>query len=312
MRGSNAERVDVDNAGLMAAIDLGSNSFQMLLAEVVGGRILEIAKFREKVQLAGGLDSGRQLQETTLRRAYQCLEKFAKEIRGLEPANIRAVGTDALRRAVNRRQFVEQAEKLLGVPVEVISGAQEAKLIYRGAAASAELPGLSSLVLDIGGGSTELAVGVGEKVGAQASLPLGCVGYSQRFFAEQKTDRQNFDRVVRLMRQTLELIPEEIRNGHWQQAIGTSGTVLAIENVLVENGWSPKGISQSGLLWLVDNICTGQPVAEIGLAGLNLDRSDIFIAGVAIMVALFQALDLKYLKTSPYSLREGLIYSMST
>lgn len=310
MQGNNAQSIQINSVGQMAVIDLGSNSFQMLLVEVLGGRIVEIARFREKIQLAAGLDVNSNLQETVLHRAYQCLRGFAEHLVGIECSNIRIVGTDALRRAVNRKQFVDNAAGLLGAPVQIISGEEEAKLIYRGAIASVDQPELVSLVMDIGGGSTELAVGQGSDVIAQASIALGCVDYTRRFFSEQKTDQQQFLRVVRLMRQTLGLLPEEIRVGQWQQAIGTSGTIASIERVLVTNEWCPKGISKAGLMRLVSHICSGRPIDELDIKGISADRADIFIAGVAITLALFEELDLQYLKTSPQALKEGFIYAM--
>ncbi|MCF7982652.1 MAG: exopolyphosphatase, partial [Pseudomonadales bacterium] len=156
MPGNNAEKIRINSAGQIAVIDLGSNSFQMLLAEVLNGNVIEIARFREKIQLAAGLDVNCQLQDRVVFQAYQCLQHFAEHLAGIEPSNVRAVGTDALRRAVNRGQFIDMAVELLGVPVDIISGNDEAKLIYRGAIASIDQPELVNLVLDIGGGSTEL------------------------------------------------------------------------------------------------------------------------------------------------------------
>lgn len=310
MQGGNAENIEDAGAGLMAVIDLGSNSFQMLLVEALNGKVIEIARFREKVQLAAGLDDEGRLQETTLCRAYQCLSRFAGEIADLDRRNVRVVGTEALRRAVNRAEFVARAQQLLGVPVTVISGEDEARLIYEGVIAGADQPDLITLVLDIGGGSTEMAVGRSGMLEAQASVALGCVDCSRRYFPKQKTSPAEFAQAVSVMQQQLALLPERIRGSYWQQAIGTSGTILAIEKTVVENGWCRRGVSRAALQQLAEQVCSGRPLMQMGLAGVPEDRADIFIAGVAIAVALFNELDLEHLKTSPYTLREGLIYAM--
>jgi len=310
MQRAHAKNIEDPGADLMAVIDLGSNSFQLLLVVVINGKVMEVARRREQVQLAAGLDANRRLQGATLRRAYRCLEVFAGEIATVAPHNVRVVGTDALRRAVNRAEFVERAEQLLGVPVRVITGEQEARLVSRGAALGLDQPALKTLVLDIGGGSTELALGEDGAVHAQASVALGCVDYSSRFFPNQKTTAQHFAEAVRVMGEQLETLPAPIVNGDWQQAVGASGTILAIERVLATHGWCPRGISRLALRQLIERLACGQRIERIGLAGLAPDRAAIFIAGVAITQALFDHLDLEYLKTTAYALREGLVDAM--
>lgn len=307
MHASQANPLLPDTAGLMAVVDLGSNSFQMLFAEMLNGRVVEIARFREKVQLAGGLDAANRLEAPVLAKAYRCLQAFAEQLKGIAAENILVVGTDALRRATNQAEFLARAKQILPVPVAVISGDEEAQLIYQGVIANVEQPDLMNLVLDIGGGSTELAMGRGDALDATASIAVGCVDIKRAYFPESRTSLDQFKASVAAIVERLTQLPQHIKVGHWQQAIGTSGTILAIEQVVVENGWCPKGISRESLQQLVQRLCVDQPLAELELRGVSEDRLDIFIAGVAITYALFEALNLAYLKTSEQSLKEGLV-----
>lgn len=310
MQNNAARDIGTEQVGLMAAIDLGSNSFHMLIAELVDGRLAVVQRQGEKIQLAAGLDKNRYLSDQVMHRALKCLEGFADKLIGIPREHIRVVGTDALRRAANRDEFMVRAAAKLGVPIEVISGEEEARLIYQGALAARAVTDESVLVLDIGGGSTEFALGKGKQVNGQTSLQLGCIEYSRRFFPELKTDRKTFDHAVELIGRQLRQLPLPFKARNWQQVIGTSGSMQAIENVLLENGWAHKGIDRRGLSCLIESVCRGHPLTSSGLRGLTRDRNDIFIAGVAIVTALFNALGLERMLVSQQALKEGLIYSM--
>lgn len=298
------------NRELYAALDLGSNSFHLLIVQKTEGGFVEVARHGEKVQLAAGLDHDGSLTDEVMRRGSQCLGRFAIQLSGIPATNICVVGTDALRRANNRDLFIGMAQAQLGIPLRVLSGEEEARYIYQGVMMGVDHPLRSTLIFDVGGGSTELILGQGPVSRTHSSIPLGCVSYSRRFFPELKTDRCHFERAVSAILQVLTILPAEFQTGSWQQVIGASGTVLAIESVLTAQGWSERGIGLSGMVNLVDRLCCNQPLHELELTGLPREREDIFLGGVAILYALFKELGLKQVATSRQALREGLIAAM--
>jgi len=297
-----------------AAIDLGSNSFHILVAEFVDGRMEPVHCWGEKIQLADGLDQQDNLTDAAKQRAFACLTRFAEAIEDVPAQRIKVVGTDALRRAADSAEFVAQAEALLGVSIDVISGEQEARIIYQGVLEGDKSRGQAVaepvLIIDIGGGSTELVLGKGDQVVACTSLPLGCVSYSRRFFPGQSSDQAAFDASMKLLDAELAVVQNTFTSSNWQQVIGTAGTALAIEEILQALGWVESGISRSSLERLAGLLCEGKSVEALRVPGLSEERFDIIIAGVAIMLAVFRAFDIEELETSSDSLREGLIYSL--
>jgi len=314
MQAGLAAHLSVDKNNFVAAIDLGSNSFHILVAEFVNGRLRPVHCWGEKIQLAEGLEQYSILSIAAKQRAFGCLARFAEAIAEVPVSQVRVAGTDALRRAADSDEFIAQAEALLGVPVNVISGEQEARIIYRGVRegvkAKGSLASESTLIIDIGGGSTELVLGKGDEILNCVSLPMGCVSYSQRYFPNQCCDRDALEQSLRALKFDLAPIRDTCTAINWQQAIGTAGTALAIEAVLVAKGWTTVGISREGLEKLAELLCEGKSVAALQLPGLSEERFDIVTAGVVIMLAVFQTLGITTLETSEESLREGLIYSL--
>ncbi len=310
MISDNAREICGVNDGLFAALDLGSNSFHLLIAEKSNCGFVEVARYGEKVQLAAGLNDAQQLTDDAMRRGSMCLGKFATKMAGIPSKNICVVGTDALRRAKNSDIFRSMAEAQLGVPLRILSGEEEAKYIYRGVMSNATNPHIATLVFDIGGGSTELVLGQGPVSRVHASMPLGCVNYSRQYFPRQRTDRKHFERAVSAILQTLTMLPAEFQTGSWRQVVGASGTVLAIAAVLEAQGWSKTGITIEGLQMLAEHVCCNQPLSELALSGLPKEREDIFLGGLAIVYALFKELGLEQITTSQQALREGLIHTL--
>lgn len=312
---SNIEQAGAAQGHLAAAIDLGSNSFHILVAEFADGKMLPVHCWGEKTQLADGLNEHAFLSEAAKTRARDCLRRFAEAIANVPAERVRVVGTDALRRAADSAEFVVEIERLLGAPVQVISGEQEASIIYQGVLAGKKARqqpiAEPALIIDIGGGSTELVLGQGDQILASVSLPLGCVSYSQRFFPQQVSDCSTFEQSLDALRAELAPIREVYASSNWQQAVGTAGTALAIESVLLAKGWASGGIHREGLERLAGLLCQGKSLAALELPGLGEERFDIVTAGVAIMLALFQALDIDFIETSIDSLREGLVYSLA-
>lgn len=304
----------VTKQNYFAAIDLGSNSFHILVAEFINDHMQPVHCWGEKTQLADGLDEQENLSAAAKQRAFACLARFAEAIADVPVNRVKVVGTAALRKAADGLEFVKQAEKLLGVPVVIISGEQEAHIIYQavinGKRERNQAIAETALIIDIGGGSTELVLAKPDKLIACASLPLGCVSYSQRFFPNQSSSSTTFEQALQKLRAELSPIRDVYSSHNWKQGIGTAGTAIAIESVLLAKGWSNGGINREGLVRLADILCHGENVAALHLPGLNEERFDIVTAGVAIMLAIFQVFEIEHLETSSDSLREGLVYSL--
>ena len=310
MYSNTASDVNLQNADLMAAVDLGSNSFHILIVDVSSGRAIPLRRWGEKVQLAADMNGDETLSLQAKQRGYQCLQSFVDELAGIPSENILIVGTDIFRRAKDCESFVEHAQAILNSPIKVLSGEEEARMIFQGVVAHQKQPSIDTLVLDIGGGSTEVAVGNKNTDAFMDSLPLGCVSYGERFFPDRCATPYVFAQAVSAISQEIELVAKKLCNLQWRRAIGTSGTILSIESVLQGMGLSHTGISRNSLAMLVDRICCTKTIDELKLVGLSPTRSDIFLPGVAILSALFETLNIEEIQTCQYDLREGLIASM--
>lgn len=298
------------SAGHISAIDLGSNSFHMIVARVDHGEIGVLSKLAEKVQLAEGLDEKLLLTEEAQQRGIDCLQRFAQKITGIGPSILRVVGTNALRQARNRDQFLTRAEQVLGVPVEIISGREEARLIYLGVAHTVADDEGKRLVVDIGGGSTEFIIGERFEGLALESLHMGCVSYANRYFPDGNITDKAFSEAVNSARREIWSIEKAFKNIGWSSSVGASGTVRAIEQVLISNGWSEDGITLEGMLKARDAILQLNHCKEIQLDGLKKDRRAIFPSGLAILIGIFKQLDIQEMAFSDGALREGLLYDL--
>ena len=295
----------------LAAIDLGSNSFHMVVAGVVHNELRLQEGLSEKVQLGAGLDAALHLTDEAQQRALACLARFAQRIAGFPRGSVRVVGTNTLRLARNARHFIARAEALLGHDIEIVAGREEARLIYLGVSHSLPDSGDSRrLVVDIGGGSTELIIGEGFESVATESLHMGCVSFSQRFFAGGSITDKAFNRAVLAARQEAVSLETDYRQLGWEQAVGASGTIKAIAQVCKENGWSEDGISREGLQRIRKRLLRAGYSNKIELPGLREDRAAIFPAGVAILTGIFQQLDIATMSFSSGALREGVLYDL--
>ncbi len=293
-----------------AAIDLGSNSFHLVVAREDEHAITVIDRERDMVRLAAGLDERNLLTREASTRALECLARFGERLRGLKSDNVRVVGTNALRKAKNSRQFIARAEKALGFSIEIISGVEEARLIYLGVAQTLQGDRGRRLVVDIGGGSTEIIVGDKSKSLFLESLYMGCVSNSERFFPRGIYDKPRMREAILAAQLELEPIVVALGNLDASDVIGTSGTARAIDRVLRENGWSETGITRKGLKKLVKKIIKAGSVDKLEIAGLGLDRQPVFAGGVAVMSAVFKTLDLDFMRVSDGSLREGVLHEL--
>jgi len=300
-----------NNIETAAAVDLGSNSFHMIVAEVNGGRLKVVDKMREMVRLAGGLDEKNRLRDEVAVRAVDCLRRFGQRLRGVPKGNVRAVGTNTLRKARNSGQFVARAEEALGHPIDVISGHEEARLIYLGVSHSLEDDSRQRLVVDIGGGSTELIVGRKFEPRYMESLHMGCVSSSQRYFRDGKITAQQMHAAEIAAHQELESLTTVYRKIGWETSVGASGTILAIHDAVHSEGWSKDGITPAALKKLSKALISAGHVDNLELNGVTAERAPVFPGGVAILSAIFEALGIEQMGVASGALREGLIQDPS-
>jgi len=293
---------------LIAAVDLGSNSFHMIICKVEKGQLKTIDRLKEMVRLASGLDSKNHLDNKTQERALSCLKRFGQRIQGFPKNSVHIVGTNTLRTAKNASAFLKKAETALGYPIHIISGIEEARLIYQGVAQSLQTNENRRLVMDIGGGSTEYIIGTNTHIAKKESLRMGCVTVSNRFFHEGKISSQKLHAAILFSKQRLRGDKRQFIAKNWDEAIGASGSIRSIRKVLVANQWSQGNITFEGLKSLKKHILNCQHISELKLAGLDDERLAVFLGGFTTLYASFEALHIENMSVSEGALREGLIY----
>lgn len=295
---------------IVAAVDLGSNSFHMVVARQEHGALKVLDRIKEMVRLAAGLDADECLAPDAMDRAIACLERFGQRVRELPRGSVRAVGTNTLRNATNAREFMQRAEQALGHPIEVVSGVEEARLVYLGVADGLADDGLRRLVVDIGGGSTELIIGARHEPRMMESLEMGCVSISRRFFASGKFDKAAVEQARQTVLQELEPVERAYRRAGWEQVVGTSGTIRAVQSVIRGQDWSDGPITAEGLALTVKAVLKAGSVKKLDLKGLASDRAPVFIGGVLVLEGVFRSLDIQAMEVSEGALREGLLYDL--
>jgi exopolyphosphatase/guanosine-5'-triphosphate,3'-diphosphate pyrophosphatase len=294
---------------VLAAVDLGSNSFRLQVARVEGEQLYMLDGLREPVRLAAGLTADKYLDADAQQRALAALGRFAERLRDLPREAVRAVGTNSLRVAKNAADFIPQAERALGFPIEVIAGHEEARLIYLGVAHGLPPSKDNRLVMDIGGGSTEFIIGNGFTPLKLESLYMGCINFSNRFFPDGKITKQNLNQADFAARNELQTIVADYK-GQWQQALGSSGTAKAIAEILEQNGYSKGGITRAGLDKLRAHLLDSGDMQKLDLQGLRQDRISTLAGGFAILYAAFCELDITCMEAATGALREGVLYDL--
>ena len=300
---------------ILAAIDMGSNSFRLELAQLQHGQYRRIDYLKETVRLGAGLDAMSMLTEEAAQRGLACLRRFADRLSGLPGRQVRAVATQTLREARNRNAFLARAQEVLGHPIEVISGREEARLIYAGVARLqvAEDP---RLVIDIGGRSTEMILGRGPQPLSAESFQIGSVSLSMRFFPDGRFIAEAFRAAqVAAGAELEEAITQFSRQGaqpRWKQALGSSGTVGAVAQILAANGISPDGaITLDGLRWCIEQCLLAGRVDALKLAGLKEDRRAVVGGGLCILYTLLTHFDIERLHPAKGALRQGVIFDLA-
>ena len=294
----------------LAAVDLGSNSFHLQIARVVNHQLYPLDSLKETVRLGAGVTHDRKIEAKTAERAFSALRLFAERLRGLPKEAVRVVGTNALRVAKNADAFVKEAEAILGYPIEVIAGREEARLIYIGVANSLPPSQHDRLVVDIGGGSTEFIIGHRLKPKVLDSLYMGCVSYSERYFPDGTMDKRSFKEAQLAASKELEQISTKFRKEGWKNAIGSSGTAKALGIILQENGQTAEGISREGLEWLRDKAIKAGGFTSLTLPGVKGDRLPVLPGGLAIMLTIFEVLDIRHMSIADTALRDGVLYDL--
>lgn len=295
---------------ILAAVDLGSNSFRLQIARVENDQLYMLDGLREAVRLAAGITEDKRLDKPAQQRALSCLQKFGERLRGLPREAVRAVGTNSLRVAKNAPEFLQQAETALGFPIDVIAGREEARLIYLGVARTLPQTAGKRLVMDIGGGSTEFIIGNGLQPLKLESLYMGCVSYSVRFFPDGKINKSNLKQAELAARSEVQAIASEFSKGHWNVAFGSSGSARVLCDILEQNGYSSGGLTREGLEQLRVQLLKAGDVNKLDLPGLRPDRIPVLAGGYAIMYAAFCELGIEHMQPALGALREGLLYDL--
>ncbi|MEW9797431.1 Ppx/GppA phosphatase family protein [Alteromonas sp. CYL-A6] len=291
-----------------AAIDLGSNSFHMVVVHVINGSVQIVGKIKQKVRLAAGLDDDMVLDEASMERGWQCLQTFSERLQDIPRSNIRVVATATLRLAVNACDFITRAEKILNHKLDVISGEEEARQIYLGVAYTSANQG-NSLVVDIGGASTEVIIGNDMTPIHLKSMDMGCVTFMERYFADGVLSEASFEAAVAAAHANIDPLADTFLCFDWQNCLGASGTPQAITEILVAQGIS-DAIRLDYLYHLRKQCIDCEHMSRLEIEGLEENRKPIFPSGLAILISLFEALQIDTMNISGGALREGLIYGM--
>ena len=298
----------LSSTSLYAAIDLGSNSFHMLVVREVAGSIQTLTRIKRKVRLAAGLSSDNHLSPEAMERGWQCLRLFAERLQDIPHAQITVVATATLRLAVNAVDFIAKAQEILGCPVQVISGEEEARLIYQGVAHTTGGDD-RRLVVDIGGASTELVTGTGAQATSLFSLSMGCVTWLERYFADRNLGKENFDEAENAAREVLRPVMDELRYHGWKVCVGASGTVQALQEIMMAQGMDER-ITLAKLQQLKQRAIQCGRLEELEIEGLTLERALVFPSGLSILIAIFKTLNIETMTLAGGALREGLVYGM--
>ncbi|WP_425666439.1 exopolyphosphatase [Vibrio tubiashii] len=293
----------------VAAIDLGSNSFHMVVAKVIDQDLQLVSRHKQRVRLAAGLDAQKNLDNASIERGLECLAIFAERLQGFDQQNVRIAATHTLRQANNAHIFLQRAREVLPFPIEIIPGIEEARLIYLGVAHT-QPESDSKLVVDIGGGSTEMIIGSGFEPQLINSKQMGCVSYTKRYFANGKLSKKNFAKAILAAEQKMESLAYRYKKKGWDIAFGSSGTIKAIREVLVGLGYEDGLINAKRLNEVIDTLCEWETIDEIELSGLTPERKPVFAAGVAILSAIVKSLKVTEMHFSEGALREGLLFEM--
>ena len=295
---------------VIAAVDLGSNSFHMVVARYSHGQLVIIDRLREMVRLAAGVGEDGRIDKVVAARALASLERFGQRLRDIDARNVRVVGTNALRIARRKQAFLERAREALGFPIEIVSGMEEARLIYSGVAHNLPNEPGRRLVIDIGGGSTELIIGERYEPLELESLQIGCVSLSQRFFGDGRLSVKRIQRARVAAQLELEPIQAAFQRRGWERAVGSSGTIRVIADSIREMDSTASNITPQGLEKLLQKLASSGSLRELDLDSVSDERRPVFPGGVVILAETIAALGIEQMRFVEGALRDGLLYDM--
>ncbi len=300
----------MQNGSLLAAVDLGSNSFRLEIGRYDRGQINRTEYLKETVRQGNGLDADRNLTPEAMQRGWDCLARFGERLAGFKKTQVRAVATQTLREARNRDTFLERANKILGFSIDVISGREEARLIYQGVAHMLPQSDERRLVVDIGGRSTEMIVGKGLEARTMESYRVGSVAWSMKYFSDGQFSVRAFESAEIAAKAILDEATNSYRAGAWDVAYGSSGTIGAVSDVLSAAGWAPGLVTREGLDWLLDRLIKSQSADRLKIDGMKEDRRAVIGGGVSVLRAVFDLLDIKQMQAAVGALRHGVLYDL--
>jgi exopolyphosphatase/guanosine-5'-triphosphate,3'-diphosphate pyrophosphatase len=301
---------DREKSSTFAAVDLGSNSFHLLVARRSHGELRVLDRIKETVRLGGGLDEKGRIDADTRARAIECLARFGQRLRGLPADNIRAVGTQTFRRMRDARPFMAEAEAALECPIDIIGGREEARLIYLGVSQGVSGHEDRRLVIDIGGGSTELVIGEGLETLEMESLQFGCVSLTNWYFGNGKLSKKRWIKASRAVLAELQELQVRYRGLGWDSAIGSSGTIRAIAQVCHERGWCDRNITADSIEAMKEEVLLNRSMDDIGFPTLSERRRSVIAGGLVILSACFRALAIDEMAVSEFALREGVLHDL--
>ena len=294
----------------LAAVDLGSNSFRLEIGRIEHGQFYRTEYLKETVRQGSGLDDERNLTPQAMQRGWDCLARFGERLAGFNSTEVRAVATQTLREARNRDEFLLKGNELLGFPIGVISGREEARLIYQGVAQALPQGDERRLVIDIGGRSTELILGHGYEPKLMESYRVGSIAWSTRYFPDNQLSRHNFQMAEIAAKAVLDEALNAYRRDAWDVAYGSAGTVSAVGDVLAAAGWPSGCVTREGLDWLQDKLISAQSADRIRLAGMRDDRRAIIGGGLSILRAVFDLMQIDQMQQATGGLRHGLLFDL--
>ena len=297
-------------SSVIAAVDLGSNSFHMVVAHDHHGQLKVIDRIREMVRLGAGLDASGKISEEAQSRAIQCLQRFGQRMQEMHADSVRVVGTNTFRQAKNSREFIQRAEEALGHPIQVISGVEEARLIYHGTVHSITGPPGKWLVVDIGGGSTEIIIGEKSRPILMESVQMGCVGMSKKYFVNGSLEKKKFKKALIEAKLHLQPIIASVKNLGWDYVVGTAGTIRTIDQLMRECEFSDRGITYRGIGALITDLQTAKNMEHVHFESLAKERKPVFAGGLVVLKAIFSELEIQEMNASEGGLREGLLYDL--
>jgi exopolyphosphatase / guanosine-5'-triphosphate,3'-diphosphate pyrophosphatase len=300
----------MQNGTLLAAIDLGSNSFRLEIGRYHSGHIERTEYIKETVRQGSGLDENKVLSEAAIQRGLECLARFGERLQGFKKHQVRAVATQTLREAKNRDDFLRQAQATLGFAIEVVSGQEEARLIYQGVSRLLPHSDEKRLVVDIGGRSTEMILGEGYVAHNMESYRLGSVAWSTKYFPKGQYSVQAFKTAEVAAKAVLDQALDSFPPSDWTVAYGSSGTVGAVADILSANGWASGVITRSGLDWLVDRMVKAGHFDQFKSEGLKEDRRPVIGGGVSVLRAIFDLFDIQQMLPAQGALRQGALYDL--